>query len=66
RAGLRVSYSGIAQAMAEPETSLRLFGKPNARTNRRMGVVLSNAETTDLARERAKRAASKIQMSVED
>ncbi|WP_293950568.1 formate-dependent phosphoribosylglycinamide formyltransferase [uncultured Corynebacterium sp.] len=55
-----VSYSGLAEALAVEETDLRLFGKPEAFPTRRMGVVISTAENTDTARERAAQAASAI------
>ena len=37
------TYSGIATAMLEPGIDVRIFGKPAAKTNRRMGVVLSHS-----------------------
>ena len=50
-------FTGLAAALAEPGTDLRLFGKPRAHQYRRMGVALALAETTDAARAKAKRAA---------
>ena len=55
-----VVFSGIEEALAVPRTDLRLFGKPEAFVRRRMGVAVANGETTDEARERAKRAASRV------
>lgn len=55
-----VSYSGVAEALAVEETDLRIFGKPEAFTKRRMGVAVSTAEDTDTARERATRAAAAV------
>jgi phosphoribosylglycinamide formyltransferase 2 len=55
-----IAYAGLEEALAIPRTDLRLFGKPEAFVKRRMGVVVANAETTDLARERAKLAAGKV------
>ncbi|MDZ4741936.1 MAG: formate-dependent phosphoribosylglycinamide formyltransferase [Verrucomicrobiota bacterium] len=63
--GPHVSYSGIDEACAVPETQVRVFGKPNARKNRRMAVALSTAENTDTARLRAKEAASKIKLIIQ-
>ncbi|MEK6975753.1 MAG: formate-dependent phosphoribosylglycinamide formyltransferase [Candidatus Thermoplasmatota archaeon] len=51
-------FEGVEQALAEPGTTIRLFGKPAAHKNRRMGVVIASGKTTDEARERAKRAAA--------
>lgn len=47
---------GVADALAVPATSLRVFGKPVARVGRRMAVALSTAESIEVARERAKQA----------
>ena len=50
-------YTGLAAALAEPGTDLRIFGKPRAHKYRRMGVALALGATTDEARAKAKRAA---------
>lgn len=55
-------FEGIEDALREPGTQLRLFGKPVAHKNRRMGVVVASATTTDEAREKAKRAAGKVKV----
>lgn len=54
-------FSGVAEALAEPDTMLRLFGKPEIAGKRRMGVALALADNTDAARAKARRAAEKIQ-----
>jgi phosphoribosylglycinamide formyltransferase 2 len=56
------TFEGVEAALAEPGTLLRLFGKPMAHKNRRMGVVIAPGRTTDEARERAKRAAAKVKV----
>ncbi|MHB1261628.1 MAG: formate-dependent phosphoribosylglycinamide formyltransferase [Thermoplasmatota archaeon] len=53
-------FEGVEAALAEPGTLLRLFGKPVAHRNRRMGVVVASGATTDEARETAKRAAAMV------
>ena len=55
-------YEGLAEAMAIPETDVRIFGKPVAGPRRRMGVAVSTADTVDAARERAAEAASKVKV----
>ena len=40
-----VVYEGLAEALAEPGTDLRLFGKPEVTTHRRMGVALATGPT---------------------
>ncbi len=60
-------YEGIEAAVgADPQTDIRIFGKPSARVNRRMGVVVSYAplgSDLDTLRDRAKAAAEKVKIS---
>jgi len=53
-------FSGMAEALKVPTSQLRLFGKPKAYKNRRMGVALALGSTTDEARERARACAEEI------
>ncbi|WP_027149126.1 formate-dependent phosphoribosylglycinamide formyltransferase [Methylobacter tundripaludum] len=55
-----VIYEGLNKALSVPTSEVRLFGKPEAFTNRRMGVALATAETVDEARNRAVKAATMI------
>lgn len=55
-----IAFEGVAQALAEAGTDIRLFGKPESFIKRRMGVALARAENTDQAREKAKRAAGRV------
>lgn len=50
-----VRYGNVAAALAEPDTQLRLFGKPEVHGRRRMGVALARGESIDLARRTARR-----------
>ncbi|MEN1728299.1 MAG: formate-dependent phosphoribosylglycinamide formyltransferase [Pseudomonadota bacterium] len=50
----RVRFRALEQALAEPETDLRLFGKPEVQGRRRMGVALALGEDIEHARERAR------------
>lgn len=63
-AGAPVTYSGVADALAEPDTQVLLFGKPEARPQRRMGVALAHGASEAEARRRADAAASWIQVRV--
>lgn len=56
-----IAFAGIAEALAVPRSDLRLFGKPEAFSKRRMGVAVANGADTDEARSRAKLAASRVQ-----
>jgi phosphoribosylglycinamide formyltransferase 2 len=55
-----ISFEGVEQALAVPQSDIRLFGKPVAFERRRMGVALANGHDTDEARARAKRAAALV------
>ena len=54
----QVSYSGVADALVSPDTQLLLFGKPDARPNRRMGVALALGADEAEARRKADGAAA--------
>jgi len=56
----RPMIDGLAAAYAEPGVDVRWFGKPDARPNRRLGVVLATGTTHDDALARAKAAAAKL------
>lgn len=58
-------YEGLEQALADPDTEIRLFAKPEAFVKRRMGVALASAEDIQLARQKATKAAESIRVKVE-
>ena len=62
--GMVPSFSGLEQALAEPDTQLRLFGKPEVKGRRRMGVTLARADSVDAARDKARRAMQAIKVGV--
>lgn len=55
-----IAFEGVEQALAVPQSDLRLFGKPESFTRRRMGVALANGADVEEARSRAKLAASLV------
>ena len=57
-----IVYKGLDKALAVPNTEIRLFGKPEALKNRRMGVALAAAESVDEAKKRAVQAANLIEI----
>jgi phosphoribosylglycinamide formyltransferase 2 len=59
-----VVFSGIEQALLEPDTQIRLFGKPEVKGERRMGVCLAKADTIEEARAKANRAAGAIRYTL--
>jgi phosphoribosylglycinamide formyltransferase 2 len=56
----RPRYRGVAEALAEPDTMLRLFGKPEVRGQRRMAVTLARDIDVEAAIAKSIRAAAKI------
>lgn len=55
-----IAFEGVAQALEEPGTDLRLFGKPESFAKRRMGVALARDPDVNEARAKAKRAAARV------
>jgi phosphoribosylglycinamide formyltransferase 2 len=53
-------FAGVDAALAEPDTALRLFGKPRVEGHRRVAVTLALAEDVELARQRARDAAAAL------
>lgn len=58
-------YDGVDRALALRDTQVRIFGKPDTRKYRRMGVALARAESTDAARRLAKQAADSVTIRYE-
>ena len=59
--GDTVEYGGLAGAMAQG-ADIRIFGKPDARPGRRMGVALATASDPDAARQIARQAAGAVKL----
>ncbi|MFZ3186105.1 MAG: formate-dependent phosphoribosylglycinamide formyltransferase [Pseudomonas sp.] len=60
----QVSFGNLAAALSEPDTALRLFGKPQVSGQRRMGVALARDESIELARAKAVRAAQAVSVTL--
>ena len=56
----KIIFANVAEALTVEDVDIRLFGKPDSRPYRRMGVALAKADTVELAREKAIAAASKV------
>ena len=59
-----VSFGNLQEALAEPDTALRLFGKPEVSGQRRMGVALARDESVELARQKACRVARAVKVEL--
>jgi phosphoribosylglycinamide formyltransferase 2 len=57
-------YHGIAQALAEADTQLRIFGKPEVKGRRRMAVTLARDSDIEAAKAKAIRAAKAIRIEL--
>lgn len=55
-----ITYTGVEDALQEPDTQIRIFGKPEVNGERRMGVCLAKAESIEAARAKANTAAGFI------
>ena len=55
-----VAYSGLEKALAQPDIFIRLFGKPELKGRRRMGVALASGSSIDEARDKATQAAAAV------
>lgn len=60
----QVSFGNLSAALAEPDTALRLFGKPEVSGQRRMGVALARDESIEAARAKALRAAEAVHIQL--
>jgi len=57
-------FENLEQALAQPDTQLRLFGKPEVRGQRRMGVVLARGDNIEEARNKAITASGTIRIKL--
>ncbi|WP_372391301.1 formate-dependent phosphoribosylglycinamide formyltransferase [Xanthomonas sp. NCPPB 3582] len=59
-------FDNVADALRDPDTALRLFGKPRVDGHRRVGVTLARAGSIDDAREKARVAAAALSIQLQD
>ncbi len=64
-AGDNPRFTGINEALQVPTSKVRLFGKPRAYRNRRMGVALALGDTVEQARARAQASAAAVTVWVD-
>lgn len=57
-----IVFEGVADALSEPDVDVRLFGKPDSRPFRRMGVALAKGKDIHEARQKAQKAANAIKI----
>lgn len=60
----KIEFDNLREVLSEPGTQLRIFGKPEVKGHRRMGVILATADTVEDARIKAERAYEKLRVNV--
>ncbi|HHX8584370.1 formate-dependent phosphoribosylglycinamide formyltransferase [Vibrio diabolicus] len=58
-----IHFDNLTKALAQPQTQVRLFGKPEIDGRRRLGVVLTRRKTTEEAVQDAVESASKVNIT---
>ena len=58
----QISFANVAEALKVADTDIRLFGKPNSRPYRRMGVALAKGTSTQEARVKAAKVVSTVKL----
>lgn len=57
-------FYGVDQALSEPDTQLRIFGKPEVQGRRRLAVTLARGDSIFAAKEKARRAAAALRIEL--
>lgn len=60
-----VEFDNLEEALSQPGTQLRIFGKPEVHGHRRMGVILARGISVEEAREKAEKAYEALQIRVD-
>lgn len=60
----KIEMDNLEEVLAEPGVQIRIFGKPEIKGHRRMGVILATADTLEEARAKADRAYSRLRVNV--
>ena len=62
--GDNITFSGLSEALKIEDTQIRLFGKPEVRGERRLGVALALGESIEEARSTALAAAKQVEIEI--
>ena len=60
----KVVFGNLDKVLAEPNVQVRIFGKPEVKGHRRMGVILARGENVEDALAKAEKAYSKLEVEV--
>lgn len=59
-----VCFENLEKVLEEPGTQIRIFGKPEVKGHRRMGVILARGKDVEDARAKAERAYEKLNIKI--
>lgn len=62
----KIEMDNLEEVLSEPGVQIRIFGKPEIKGHRRMGVILATAESPEEAVNKAERAYMKLKVNVLD
>ena len=60
----KVVFSNLEEVLAEEDTQIRIFGKPEVKGHRRYGVILARDESIEKALAKAERAYNKLKVDI--
>jgi len=60
----KVEFDNLEEVLAEPGVQIRIFGKPEVKGHRRMGVILAQADSVEEAIDKSERAYKKLKVKV--
>ncbi len=60
----KVEFDNLEEVLAEPGVQIRIFGKPEVKGHRRMGVILAQADSVEEAIDKSERAYKKLKVRV--
>lgn len=60
----KIEMDNLEDVLSEPGVQIRIFGKPEIKGHRRMGVILATADSVKEARDKAERAYNKLKVNV--
>lgn len=60
----KIEFDNLEEVLGEPGVQIRIFGKPELKGHRRMGVILATDESVGKAREKAERAYNALKVNV--
>ena len=60
----RVEFENVDKVLEEPGVDIRIFGKPEVKGHRRMGVILATADSVEEAIAKCDRAYAKLKINV--